>query len=149
MHEQKRKFRSQLLPVGTTHAIIDDSDYKRATIYKWWYDKTAIAMIGGKRTSLPRYLLSVPAGKKVFWRNGDKMDCRRSNLTTERWLSEKKAKEMLRAEISRHMRMVVDMGETVASGKLRDRITRAKIVMATGDRKEIINMTKIMGRIKK
>lgn len=142
---------SQLLPVGTTHALIDDSDYKRAMIYKWWYDKTAIAMIDGKRTSLPRYLLSVPAGKKVFWKNEDKMDCRRSNLTAERWMSEKKAKELLRVEISRHMRMVVEMedgAETPESGKLRNRITRAETVMAIGDRKEIINMTKIMGRIK-
>ena len=143
---------SQLLPVGTTHAIIDDSDYKIATMYKWWYDKTAIAMIDGKRTSLPRYLLSVPAEKKVFWRNEDKMDCRRSNLTTERWLSEKKAKELLRSEINRHIRMVVDMedgAETPESGKLRNRIARAEAVMEIGGRKEIINMTKIMGRIKK
>ena len=72
---------SQLLPIGTIHALIDDRDYLRASLHVWWYDKSPVALIDGKRTSLARYVLCVKGTTKVYNKNGDKFDCRRSNLT--------------------------------------------------------------------
>ena len=89
--------------------------------------------------------------------NGDKMDCRRSNLTTKRSeaesaLSEKALQRLLRTEISRHMRIVAEIenytGETPKSGKMRDRIGRAELVLKMGDKKELLRMLKIMRRMK-
>lgn len=149
---------SRLLPVSSTHAIIDDRDYTRSILHTWWYDKTPIALIDGKRTSLARYILCVSGSTKVFNKNGDKMDCRRSNLTTKRAesesaLSEKVLQGLLRAEISRHMRIVTEIedytGETPKSGKLRDRIGRAELTLELGDKKDLLGMLKIMRRVKK
>jgi hypothetical protein len=148
---------SQLLPISSTHAIIDDKDYFRASKHVWWYDSAPIANIDGKKTSLARYILCVSGSTKVFNKNGDKMDCRRSNLTSKRsecefLLSEKALQGLLRSEMSRHMRIVVGMenytGETPKSRKMRDRIGRAELILKVGDKKELLEILKIMRRVK-
>ena len=148
---------SQLLPVGTTHALIDEKDYIRASLHAWWYDKSPVALIDGKRTSLARYILCASGREKVYNKNGDKLDCRRSNLTTKRGETEwgqcsTTVYGLLRSEVSRHIKMTVEIenytGETPDSGKLRDRIARAEAVLNMGDRGEMVKMLKIMRRIK-
>ena len=138
-------------------AIIDDIDYPRASRHLWWFYKRVITTIDGVRTSLPRYILCETNPKvKVYCKDGDQFNCRRSNLTRKR--SETDAgipatviHGWLTTEMRRHKQMVVDMEngiESVTSGKLRDRITHAESVLIKGDKLEMMKITKIMRKIK-
>jgi len=149
---------SQLLELNNgSCAIIDDRDFLRASTHKWGMDKFPNALIDGKRWTLPQYVLCKKDPRvRIFCKNGDKLDCRRSNLTTKRGetqegMSIAKVIGELQSELDRHKKMVVDLeytGETVASGKLRDRITRAEAILKDGDKTEMQKITKIMRKIK-
>lgn len=72
-------------------AIIDDEDAPRVLTRKWtalfnprnrrWYARRGIPL--GKRQTtlyLHRFIMDAPPGKQVDHKNGDGLDCRRSNL---------------------------------------------------------------------
>ncbi len=66
-------------------ALVDDADYELVKAYKWqafnpgkcWYAK---ARIGGREQSLHRYITGAPDGTLVDHRDGDGLNCVRSNL---------------------------------------------------------------------
>lgn len=75
------------VPVGSRGrvAIIDAADYERVSRYRWWPLNTpsgvyARGYVDGRRILLHRFILDAPATTLVDHRNGDRLDCRRSNL---------------------------------------------------------------------
>jgi len=150
---------SQLLELNNgTCAILDDRDYFRASQHKWGMDKFPNALIDGHRWTLPQYVLCKKDPKvRIFCKNGDKLDCRRSNLTTKRGETEEgmpiaKVSQALMVQIRRIWEIIayeeVEGEQTVASGKLRDRITRAEAVLKGGDKMEMIKITKIIKKVR-
>lgn len=69
-------------------AMIDQEDHARVSGYQWssfrinrvWYAATEVK--DGGRLYLHRFLLNAVTGSEVDHRNGDGLDCRKSNLRT-------------------------------------------------------------------
>lgn len=67
-------------------AIVDDDDYARVAVHRWYYQSVGYAASGwrvnGKtyQTTLHRFIVGAEPGQYVDHINGDKLDCRRSNL---------------------------------------------------------------------
>ena len=151
---------SQLLELNNgSCAIIDDRDFLRASTHKWGMDKFPNALIDGRRWTLPQYVLCKKDPKvRIFCKNGDKLDCRRSNLTTKRGETNEgmpiaKVREALQVEIFRHKELVNKSEmwsgiENPTSEKLRSRITRAEAVLAGGDKMEMIKITRILKKVR-
>lgn len=75
---------SKLLPLSHgQHAIVDDSDWEAVSPFKWYCSKNGY-VVSGMGKSVPvylhRFLMGFPKGKMVDHINGDKLDCRRSNM---------------------------------------------------------------------
>ncbi len=75
------------LALGNGHtAFVDNEDYAVASQYKWLYRKQrrcAAAWHNGASIYLGRVVLNIPMGdaRVVRYRNGDKLDNRKTNLT--------------------------------------------------------------------
>lgn len=67
------------------HALVDEEDFDRVNQFRWtacWSKSTYYAKgnVDGKQTLLHRFILGDKAGRVVDHRNGNGLDCRRSNL---------------------------------------------------------------------
>lgn len=62
--------------------IVDDDDYKKYSHLKWYISDTgyAIRRSGGETLRLHRLIMNCPEGLVVDHLNGDKLDCRKSNM---------------------------------------------------------------------
>jgi hypothetical protein len=76
-------------------ALVDDEDAPRVLRYQWRLNTDGIPVrrfaVAGRdrKESLPRFLLAPPKGVVVRFRNKNRLDCRRENLTTpmvSRWV---------------------------------------------------------------
>ena len=76
------------LALGNGHAaFVDNEDYPAASQYKWIYHKgsrCAVAWHNGASVYLGRVILNIPMGdtRIVRYKNGNKLDNRKGNLTT-------------------------------------------------------------------
>ena len=76
------------LALGNGHAaFVDNEDYLAASQYRWIYHKgsrCAVAWHNGASVYLGRVVLNIPMGdsRVVRYRNGNKLDNRKRNLTT-------------------------------------------------------------------
>lgn len=70
-------------------ALVDDEDFERVIQYKWSSNIGSYGFLPrrcvynkGKKTTqvLARFILDVPDGMQVLYRNGDRLDCRRENI---------------------------------------------------------------------
>lgn len=62
-------------------ALVNDRDYKRLNLFKWFYDHDyARTTINGHKVYMHRFILDTPAGYSVDHINQDKLDNRRRNL---------------------------------------------------------------------
>ena len=66
-------------------ALIDAEDLERVTQHTWsaaWihYDWRAVAWIDGKTITLHRFVMNAQPGQEVDHKNGDGLDCRKSEL---------------------------------------------------------------------
>lgn len=66
-------------------ALVDDEDYERASAFKWSLTNTkgkryAFRCVNRTTLYLHTFLMRPPRGLEVDHRNGDGLDCRRSNL---------------------------------------------------------------------
>jgi len=147
---------SQLLELNNGQcAIMDDRDFLRASTHKWGMDKFPNALIDGKRWTLPQYVLCKKDPKvRIFCKNGNKLDCRRFNLTTKRGETQEgmpiaKVTGELLKEIERLRENVLELEmwsgiATGQSGKLRDKIERAEAILKDGDKVEMQKYTRIL-----
>ena len=69
------------------HALIDNADYPAVSQHRWYLTVTGYAEtfrrsagVTRSRTTLHRFILGAVPGTVVDHVNGDKLDCRRSNL---------------------------------------------------------------------
>lgn len=61
-------------------AIVDDEDYDRVSKLKWQYHTGGYAKSGVKTIRLHRFILNAPPNLEVDHINGNKLDCRKSNI---------------------------------------------------------------------
>lgn len=62
------------------YVVIDKDDYESVKDIKWFFDGRYAANKIGKKIYLHRILMKSPKGEVVDHINGDKLDCRKSNL---------------------------------------------------------------------
>ncbi len=73
-----------------TFAMVDDGDFERINKFKWCYSgvdgheyvarKTLVAEGKERRVSLHRQVMNFPSSPQIDHKNGNKLDCRQSNL---------------------------------------------------------------------
>ncbi len=75
------------IPLGKGgYALVDDEDYERLSVRKWWRSHYGYAVSSTMRNRvkttywLHREVLGDPQGQDVDHINGDRLDCRKSNL---------------------------------------------------------------------
>jgi len=143
---------------GGAVAMINDADFVRASTHKWQYYKQVFTKINKRVVFLSRYIMCESDPRvHIYYKNGDRFNCTRSNLTTKRGetregIPRSKATSELLMEIERirEMAMGLEMGSvtTVASGKLRDRITRAEAILKGGDKMEMQKYIRILKKVR-
>ena len=74
---------SALLPLTNgSCALINSRDLIRASQHNWRLHKgVPVATIDSKEVSLARYVMCAKGTEKVYWKNGDKCNCTKQNLT--------------------------------------------------------------------
>lgn len=65
--------------------IVDDADYAVLSKHKWTYDRYAFRVVGSsgnqKILRMHRVICGAKTGQRVGFKNGDKLDCTRVNIT--------------------------------------------------------------------
>ena len=132
---------SQLLPITNNgFALIDSRDYPRANTHTWWKDgKFPVTIVDKQKVSLGAYVLRIQYPDRAYYKDGDRFNCTRGNLTTKRGeTKEGMAIEKIRQDL-------VDLMGKVADADL---IEKAKTILANGDKEDLLKIIKKMRRVK-
>lgn len=128
---------SQLLPVTNNgFALIDSRDYPRANTHTWWKDgKFPVTTVDKRKVSLGAYVLRIQYPDRAYYKDGDRFNCTRGNLTTKRGeTKEGMAIEKIRQDLAELMGKVADV----------DLIAKAKAILADGDKEDLQKYTRIL-----
>ena len=132
---------SQLLPITNNgFALIDSRDFTRSNTHTWWRDgKFPVTTVDKRKVSLGAYILRIQYPDRAYYKDGDRFNCTRGNLTTKRGeTKEGMAIEKIRQDLAELMGRVADS----------DLIEKAKAILADGDKEDLLKMIKTIRRIK-
>jgi hypothetical protein len=66
-------------------AFVDAADYPRVVVHRWYTNRVAgrefvFSDFGGRQVSLTHFVLGLPKGKRVLFRDKNPLNCRKANL---------------------------------------------------------------------